>query len=183
MTNQPPSKSQDDPEVWEQILRDEGLPSEPSPQRGAVPLPSDASADFGDQRSLLERESGTIFEAGQKWKQVSAFRLVCEFCGCGFTERAGTKYCCSDHRKRHAEGKVYVKVLCEQNGCSKEISFGQESYVVDGKTFCWLCFTLHKMGFNSYEEYRANYDAKHEEYLLTRKRQAEQERKMRLGEL
>jgi hypothetical protein len=177
------SKSIDDPEYWEDILRDAGLPSEPPQHRQVSPLPSDSRNDFGDQTRFFDKHSNDIFEAGQQWKQVGAVLLVCVFCECKFYDRAGTKYCCPNHRKRHNEGKVYVKVMCEQSGCSIEIRWWNEPTLVDGKNLCSLCAEMQRLGFNTYEEYLANYNAKHGEYLITQNRQAEQKRKMRLGEL
>ncbi|MGB7600352.1 MAG: hypothetical protein WBM24_08610 [Candidatus Sulfotelmatobacter sp.] len=177
------SKSIDDPEYWENILRDAGLPSEPPQPHQLSALPSDSRNDFGDQTTFFDKYSHDIFEAKQQWKKVGDIPLVCEFCECKFYDRVGTKFCCPSHRKRHGEGKVYVKVMCEQLGCSNEIPWWIEPTKVDGKNFCWPCTQYHKCGCKNQEEYLARYEAKHDKYLDTRQRQAEQERKMRLGEL
>ena len=172
------SESIDDPKHWETILRDAGLPPEPPTHHQLSLLPSDSRNDFGDQTRFFDRHSAAIFEAGQKWKQVGAVPLFCVFCGCNFWDSKGTKYCCPNHRKRHAEGKVYVKVMCEHVGCSREIPWWVEPTVVDGKNFCRLCAEMHRLGFNTYEEYLANANAKHEEYLATRQRQQKQLQEM-----
>jgi hypothetical protein len=90
---------------WEAILRDAGLTPEPTPLRNATTLPKDPSQDFQTDKSFFERNSDAIFEAKQQWKQVGLIQGFCLLCGYEFWDRAGTKFCCDNHRKRFNEGK------------------------------------------------------------------------------
>jgi hypothetical protein len=141
------TKSEENPQYWEEILRDAGLPSEPHPQHNTSPLFSDSLKDFGDERSFFDKYSYAIFEAKYERtrKDVPASVCVCQFCGIRFYERAGTKFCCSNHRKRHDEGKEYKHVMCEGDGCGREVFPVFESFVaVDGKKLCGWCAWLKK---------------------------------------
>lgn len=145
--SQPHTKLQDNPEYWDSILRDAGLPPEPHPQHNTSLLLSDSPKDFGDERSFFDKYSYAIFEArlDRTRKDVPASVCVCLFCGVRFYERVGTLYCCSNHRKRHDEGKEYTHVMCDGDGCGREVFPIFESLVtVDGKKLCDWCAWLNK---------------------------------------
>jgi hypothetical protein len=152
-SSQQPSKSTDDPEYWEGILRDAGLPSEPPRHHQLSSLRPDSTKDFGDDASFFDRNSPALFEMQQKWKRAGFLKLVCDFCACDFWGRAGTKYCSDNHRKRHNEGKVFSAVPCA--GCDKEIHPLDEPYIVDGKKHCSWCEWCLRRGWKSAAEYTA----------------------------
>ena len=77
-----------------------------------------------------------------------------------------------------ANATLKARYMCEHSGCSREIPWWVEPAVIDGKNFCRLCAEMNRLGFNSYEEYLAHVNAKHEEYLATLKKQQEQLKEM-----
>ncbi len=191
MTNHPvtPSqhhtKSNDDPAHWETILRDAGLPPEPPTHHQCSQLPADSRNDFGDQTQFFDKNSATIFEAKQEWKQSGGYPFTCLFCGVHVNGAPkGTKYCCPDHRKRHNEGKTYKHVMCDGDGCKREIYPVFDDFVtVEGKKLCswcgWLRNACAKVGVSSPEELQALWNRKHEEYLATSEAQWKQLQEMR----
>jgi len=177
-------KSNDDPEVWENILRDAGLPPEPCPIRNATPLPKDPSSDFVVEKGFFDRNSDAIFEAKQDWKKSAGYDFVCLFCGVHvYGAPKGTKYCCSNHRKRHDEGKTYQHIMCEADGCDREIfPVFDDVVTIEGKKLCTRCVmrrdAFAKVGVSTMDEFRALVKRKHDEYLLRSQEQQKQLERM-----
>jgi hypothetical protein len=155
---------------WEAILRDAGLPPEPTPIRNATTLPKDPETPT--KKNFFDRYSYDIFEAKQQWKSVGVRKIHCLFCDYPFWDRAGTNCCCPNHRKRHNEGKVYTKVMCATPGCTRQVYWFM---VREKETLCdhcaWKRDVAKDAGFASHEAYLEFCNQKARELEETRKQQ------------